>query len=118
MKKIDMGNELLSQMIDFALKYPDLAPDRVAVISTSAKTLEKVLTPARLQLIRAIKAKGAKGAGVRSVSQLARLTRRPIESVSRDLRILSFYGFLEFSREGKQRIPRITKDVLIVPLGA
>lgn len=112
-KKMNLGNKLISQMIDFALKYPDLAPDRVAVISASTKTFEKVLTPARLQLIRTIKSRN-----VRSVSQLARITRRPIESISRDLKILSFYGFLEFSREGKRRIPHITKDVLIVPLTA
>lgn len=112
-KKMDKGTELLSQMIDLALKYPDLVPDRVIVISASAKTLEKVLTPARLELIRAIKKRKTK-----SVTQLARLTHRPIESVSRDLKILNFYGFLEFLKEGKQRIPKVTKDVLIVPLGA
>lgn len=112
-KKIPPSMELFDKLIDFALEYPELAPDRVIVMSLSKKTLEKVLTPARMQLIRMIKDRKP-----RSVSQLAKIAGRPIQSVSRDLRILSFYGFLEFDRVKKQRIPKIEKDILIVPLTA
>lgn len=77
------------------------------------KNIEKILTPKRMELIRSIKGKKPK-----SIGDLSKRLKRPPESVSRDLRILHSYGFLEFIQIGKQKIPRITKDLLMVPLTA
>lgn len=110
---MDKTTQMFRRMIDFALENPELAPSRVLVISLSKKSLEKILTPSRIELVRTIKEKKPK-----SVGSLAKLTRRPIESVSRDLRILENYGLLTFSRAGRGKIPEIEKDVLMIPLTA
>jgi predicted transcriptional regulator len=100
-------------MIDFALEKPELAPSRVLVISLNKKSLKKILTPSRMELIRTIKEKTP-----RSVGALAKLVNRPVESVSRDLKILENYGLLAFTQAGRQKIPEIEKDVLMIPLTA
>jgi len=108
---MDKTDRLLSKMIDLSLDKPELVPSRVLVISLSKQTLEKVLTPSRMGLIRTVKKKNPK-----SVGELAKLVKRPVESVSRDLRILENFGILSFVRNGKKKMPGIEKDVLMVPL--
>ncbi len=110
---MDKTTQMFSRMIDFALEKPELAPSRVLIISLSKKSLEKILTPGRMDLVRTIKEKKPK-----SVGALAKLTKRPVESVSRDLKILENYGLLTFTRSGKRKIPTIEKDVLMIPLTA
>ena len=108
MNKID---RMISKMIDFALEKPELAPNRILVINLSKQTLEKVLTPARMDLIRAINSKNPN-----SVGELVKIVKRPKESVSRDLKILENYGLLSFVNSGRIRKPKIEKDVLMIPL--
>jgi len=108
---MDKVTQMVSRMIDFALEKPELAPSRVLVISLSKKSLEKILTPSRMNLIRIIREKSPK-----SVGELAKLLNRPVESVSRDLRILENYGILTFVQMGKVKKPEIEKDVLMIPL--
>jgi predicted transcriptional regulator len=110
MNKID---RMVSKMIDFALEKPELAPNRILVINLSKQTLEKVLTPARMDLIRAISAKKPN-----SVGELVKIVKRPKESVSRDLKILENYGLLSLVHAGRIRRPKIEKDVLMIPLKA
>lgn len=110
---MDKADRMVSRMIDFALEKPELAPSRVLVIRMSRKSLEKILTPGRMELTRAIIEKKPK-----SVGALAKLLGRPVESVSRDLKILENYGLLAFVQSGKQKIPEIEKDVLMIPLTA
>lgn len=108
---MDRTDRMVSRMIDFALEKPELAPSRVLVINLSKSTLEKVLTPGRMNLVRKIREKKPK-----SVGELAKLMNRPIESVSRDLRILENYGLLSLVQIGKIKKPEIDKDVLMIPL--
>ena len=108
MNKID---RMVSKMIDFALEKPELAPDRILVINLSKQTLEKVLTPARMDLIRAINSKKPD-----SIGELVKIVKRPKESVSRDLKILENYGLLSFVNSGRIRKPKIEKDLLMIPL--
>ena len=108
---MDKMTQMVSRMIDFALEKPDLAPARILVINLSKKSLEKILTPARMELVRAIKERKPA-----SVGDLARIVKRPVESVSRDLKALENYGVLALVQEGKHKVPEIEKDVLMVPL--
>ncbi|MCS4541558.1 MAG: helix-turn-helix domain-containing protein [Euryarchaeota archaeon] len=110
MNRID---RMVSRMIDFALERPGLAPSRILIVSLSKRTLEKVLTPSRMDLIRMIREKRPK-----SVGELAKLVKRPVESVSRDLRFLESYGLLSLVQVGKIKKPEIEKDVLMIPLTA
>lgn len=112
-KKIGKNFADLARMIDFAIKHPDIAPDKVVIISMSEKKLNEILTPARLGLIRVIKTERPK-----SVSELAKAVKRPLESVSRDLKILHNYGFLEFIKNGKEKAPKIEKNAILIPLSA
>ncbi len=112
-ERIDMNriDKMISRMLDYSLENPEQAPSRVLVISMSKKTLEKIVTPARMDLIRAINEKKPK-----SVGELVKIVNRPKESVSRDLRILENYGLLSLVHIGKIRRPKIDKDVLMIPL--
>lgn len=110
MGKLD---RMVNRMIDFALEKPELAPSRVLIINLSKKSLEKILTPCRMGLIRTIIGKKPK-----SVGALAKIVNRPVESVSRDLKILENYGLLAFVQSGRQKVPEIEKDVLMIPLTA
>ncbi len=108
---MDRTDKMVSRMIDFALEKPEVAPSKVLVINLSKTTLEKVLTPSRMDLVRKIREKKPK-----SVGELAESVRRPIEAVSRDLNILENYGLLTLVKTGKIKKPEIEKDILMIPL--
>lgn len=110
MDKID---RMISRMIDYALERPEDAPSSVLVIDLSKGGVEKILTPARMELLSTIKEEKPK-----TVGELVRLLKRPKESVSRDLRILSNYGLLSFAKTGRQKAPKIDKEIVAVPLVA
>lgn len=104
-------DKMVSRMIDFALERPELSPSRVLVVSLSKGTLEKILTPGRIDLIREMREKKPE-----SVGELAELVKRPLESVSRDLNILENYGILSLVKSGKTKKPEIEKDMIMIPL--
>ena len=103
--------KMFDKMIDFALQYPDASPDRVLVINIKKETFEKILSPARMNIIRAVKETKPK-----TVKELASYLKRPLESVSRDLGVLESYGILEFIRHGKTKTPKIEKKMILIPL--
>lgn len=103
--------ELMNKMIDYALENPEASPDRILIIDMDKKTWENIITPSRIELIRIISQKNPK-----SVGELAKLVNRPVESISRDLKILENYEILELIQIGKMKKPVIKKDVLMVPL--
>ncbi len=104
-------DRMVSRMIDFALEKPEISPSRILVISLSRHTLDKIITPARMDLLREIREKKP-----HSVSELAKSVKRPLEAVSRDLGILETYGLLTFVKTGKTKKPEIEKDMLMIPL--
>ena len=110
MDKID---RIVNRMIDFALENQNGIKNRVLVISMSKKTLEKILTPSRTDLIRTIRNKNPK-----SIGELAKITKRPLQSISRDIKILQNYGILGITKFGKRKKPKIEKDILMIPLKA
>ena len=103
--------EIVSKMIDFAIENPEASPDRVLVINMKKDTFEKLLTPSRMEIIRTIKRTNPQ-----TVGELARKIKRPMESVSRDLRILESYGILELIKTGKTKSPKIKKEMILIPL--
>lgn len=105
------GLRFMNKLIDFALAYPDLAPERVIIIDMKQDTWENIMTRARIELIRAINSERPE-----SAKELARLLGRPVESVSRDLNVLKNYGILELVRVGRSKRPEVDKDVLMMPL--
>ncbi len=108
---MDKIEEMMSRMIDYALERPMGAPSRVLLISLSKGGIEKIITPARMAILNAVKTKRPK-----TVGELARILDRPKESVSRDLRVLVNYGLLSFAKTGRQKTPRIEKDIIAMPL--
>lgn len=106
-----MMDRMVSRMIDFALEKPEIAPSRVLIISLSKKSLEKILTPGRMDLVRTIREKKPK-----SVGELAKSVKRPVQSISRDLNVLENYGLLSLVQVGRVKKPEIEKDVLMIPL--
>ena len=111
-RKRERNLQIFYEMLREAVRNPELAPERLSVISLSQAARERVLTPKRLELLRVLQRNQ-----VQSVSALAQLVHRPLASVSRDLRILANYGFLDFERRGQTKVPRVVKDIILLPLG-
>ena len=107
----DAALEFFGQLLRGALAQPALAPDRLIVLALSEQAHHRILTPRRLELLRALRRKE-----ITSVSELARAVRRSLASVSRDLRVLRMAGLVEFSRDGTTKRPILTKDVIVVPI--
>jgi len=103
--------KMFGKMVEEAIKNPESAPDKVIVISLTDEEKNRILTPERLKLMRIIKEKKPK-----SVNELAKLVDRRMDAVSRDLKILKFYGFLELIQSGKQKIPKMKKETLLISL--
>mgnify|MGYP001599674146 CR=1 FL=1 len=101
--------DAVEKLIQHSLNYPELTPDKLLVMDE--KLLTKIATPAKMELVKVIKAKSP-----RSVGELARLVKRPVESVSRDLKTLCFHGLVELVQAGKEKKPRTVKEVLVIPL--
>jgi len=102
----------LSRAVDNSFDYGVMT--RIAGKETERflnKSLEKILTPGRMELLRTITEKKPK-----SVGELAKSVKRPLESVSRDLGILTNYGLLSLIKVGKTKKPEIEKDMLMIPL--
>lgn len=103
--------EMFDRMVEYALKNPEASPDRLLVLSMKQETLDKIFTPKRMEIMRTIKSKNPSSVGV-----LAKEVNRPVESVSRDLKILENYGLLGLTQEGKRKKPTLERDALLVPL--
>lgn len=108
---MDKVTRLFSRMMDYALEKPEYAPNSMLIISLSKGGIGKVFTHARIELLNVIRRKKPK-----TVGELVRALNRPKESVSRDLRILSNYGFISFKKEGKRKTPKIEKEIVAMPL--
>ncbi|EQD66904.1 hypothetical protein B2A_00933 [mine drainage metagenome] len=108
MDKID---KMMSKMIDYAIEKPKSAPNRILVINFSKSGIEKVLTPSRVEILRVILNNKPK-----TVGKLTAILKRPKESVSRDLRMLSNYGLLSFTHSGREKTPKVEKDIITMPL--
>lgn len=103
--------ELFDKLLESIIENSEITPDRIVILNLSKKKMSEIITPARIELIKIIKEKSPE-----SVNELVKLTNRPLESISRDLRVLNNYGILEFVRIGKTKKPIIEKDMILIPL--
>ena len=107
------NTKMLGKLIDMAIKYPELTPDRVLIVDVKKKVFEKIITPSRLELVKTIKDREPE-----SVGELAKMVKRPVEAVSRDLKILESYGVLELIQTGKTKKPKVEKDLIVIPIAS
>ena len=103
----------LFKLVETAIKYPELMPEKLAVISLSQDKLNELLTPARRKLILAIKTNSPK-----TVTELAGFVGRKQEAVSLDLKVLANYGIVSFEAKGRVKMPRLDKEAVLIPLTA
>ena len=111
MKKVKRkhGFEDMERILEFQLRYPEIAPERVVILELNQETLSRIFTPARIELIRAIKKYQPN-----TVNILCKIVKRGKESVSRDLKILENYGILDMIRSGKTKKPVYAKEAIIL----
>ena len=107
----EKANRLTRALLRAMVEYPEITPNKILVMTMKKETLKNIFTPSRIEVIETIKSQKPK-----SVGELAKRLDRPVESVSRDLKILENYGILEFIQAGKQKTPTIEKEMLIMPL--
>ncbi len=70
----------------------------------------RIFSKQRIRLLREIREE--KG----NVSQISRRLNRKIENISRDLAYLQEYGIIDFKRRGKEKIPVIVRDRLVISI--
>jgi len=103
---------IASAMIDAMMEIEESdMPDKVVLINMSDATRKNIFTPSRLELMLAIREKNPQNIG-----DLAKVLKRPIESISRDLKILENYGILETMRTGKEKKPVIGTEIIMMPV--
>lgn len=92
-------------------KNPNKYPDEGVLLSLSDEEITQVFTKKRLELIRLIENKKPKNA-----SKLSELAQRRLSAVLRDLELLEKSHIVELEKKGKNIVPRVTKEILILPL--
>jgi len=108
---VNNAEEMFNEMISYALKHPEKAPRRVLVVSLGKTNIERILTPARMEILRVIIRERPK-----TVGALVKNLKRPKESVSRDLRALADFGLLSLIKSGRKKAPTIEKDLIAMSL--
>jgi predicted transcriptional regulator len=108
---MDKIERMFDKMIDYALERPEDSPSRVLIVNFSKAGIEKILTPARMELLRVVMQEKPK-----TVGELVAKLKRPKEAVSRDMRILENYGLLSFEVSGREKMPKVEKDLIAMPL--
>lgn len=93
------------------LEDPEGTPDKVLFLDLSKEKLSMLFSPAKLEILKKLKEKK-----FGSVGELAKELERPVESVSKDLKMLQAYGLLELVQNGQQKIPKLEKELLIMPI--
>ena len=87
-----------AQAFDAARKRRPMKTKKGAYFA-SLEAVRKILTPKRLQLLRAVKAECPK-----SIYALAKMTRRNFSSVLKDVELLTRHGLIELTKA--KRSPR------------
>ena len=101
--------DIIEELITDPSKF-DKMPDNM-IFAKDYATLHKILTEKRLELIDAIKEHPKE-----NIDSLSKILKRKREAISRDLRILQSMGIINMKTIGKNRIPFIQKQYIVVPL--
>ena|SRR3989344_7995680 len=92
-------------------KEPDQYPDKGLVLSLSDEETTQIFTRERLRLLRLIQSNGPK-----NVTKLSKLADRRLSAVIRDLELLERFHLVELQKKGKNIVPTVKKEILILPL--
>ncbi|MFH1586665.1 MAG: hypothetical protein ABID38_02315 [Candidatus Diapherotrites archaeon] len=110
-KMTDEKWDTVMAFLNKVLEHPDRYPDKGFLLSLSDDEMTQVFTKKRLELIRLIQGKKPKNA-----TKLSELTGRRLSAVMRDLGLLQKFHIVELEKRGKNIVPRVTKEILILPL--
>jgi predicted transcriptional regulator len=92
-------------------KEPGKYPDKGLLLSLSDEEITQIFTKERLKLVRLIQDKKPKNA-----TRLSELAERRLSAVMRDLELLQHFHMVELQKKGKNIIPTVKKEILILPL--
>lgn len=92
-------------------KDPDKYPDKGLLLSLSDDEATKIFTKARLQIIQTLAHKK-----IKNMSELSNMLGRMLSAVKRDLKLLEEFHIVHLEHNGKNVLPTLTKEILIVPL--
>ncbi|HLD58042.1 MAG TPA: hypothetical protein VI977_00160 [archaeon] len=92
-------------------KDPGKYPDTGLLLSLSDDEITQIFTKERLKLIRLIQGKKPKNA-----TKLSELAERQLSAVIRDLELLEQFQIVELQKKGKNLVPTVKKEILILPL--
>ncbi|HHJ65063.1 MAG TPA: ArsR family transcriptional regulator [Aquifex aeolicus] len=112
-EKVIVITDLKSSLKEFARAYErasrgeEVERDTIGV--SNPKELQTLLSPKRLELLRAIKEHKP-----RSIKELAGLVKRDVRNVHRDLVILEAVGLVELEKKGKEVKPIVDYDEIVI----
>ena len=106
---IDSFFDIIEEVITNPTKF-DKLPENI-IFAKDYETLHKILTEKRLELIGLVHHNPDK-----NIQSLAKILHRKRESISRDIRILESLGIVDVMKKGRRKIPRISKQYIVVPL--
>jgi len=92
-------------------KEPGKYPDNGLLLSLSDEEITRIFTKERLKLVRLIQDKKPKNA-----TGLSELAERRLSAVMRDLKLLEQFHIVELQKKGKNIVPTVKKEILILPL--
>ncbi len=90
---------------------PDKYPDKGLLLSLSDEEITQIFTKERLRLVRLIQGKKPKNA-----TELSKLAERRLSAVIRDLEVLEHFHIVGLQKKGKNIVPTVKKEILILPL--
>lgn len=82
-----------------------------ALVFLDLHTLLQVVTEKRVEIIELIAKQNP-----HSIQQIANMTGRQKQAVDRDIKILEKYGIVELVPEGRDKIPRLMKRIVVFNL--
>ncbi len=92
-------------------KEPGKYPDKGLLLSLSDEEITQIFTKERLKLVRLIQDRKPKNA-----TELSGLAERRLSAVIRDLKLLEHFYMVKLQKKGKNIVPTVEKEILILPL--
>ena len=112
-EKVIVITDLKSSLKEFARAYERASRGEVVERDTigvsSLKELQTLLSPKRLELLKVIKEHKP-----RSIKELAEMVKRDVRNVHRDLVIFEAVGLVELEKRGKEVIPVVDYDEIVI----
>ena len=100
----------LKELVNQAIENPEGTPDRYSIVSLPPELNYKVMTEKRTQLLKELK----NDPDIESITALAEKVERRLDAVSRDLKILENYGFIDLKKKGREKVPKLISGKLVV----